>query len=186
MTVLAAMHDAERRVTWIGSDTFATLGPVKFACSPKWVVGSWWAIGCAGDGRLQTVVASDLADELHKGNSPADLAEKIREAVKEDGWNTNSEPGAPDYGVWIMLANPESVWTVCSAFSVDHMKGYWADGSGGQIAMGAMFTAKRRAMTPKDIVFEGIQAAIEHERQCGGKPWVHCLEYEVELAAVGD
>lgn len=186
MTILAAMHDPDRRVTWIGCDTHATMGPIKFTSSPKWVVGPYWAVGTAGDARLQTLIDWKLVSALGPEGTAHDIAEKIREAVKEDGWNTGSDPGAPDYGVWIMLASPEGVWSVCAAFSVDLMQGYWADGSGGACAMGAMFTAKRRAMAPKDIVFEGVLAAMEHERQCGGKAWVHCLEHEVKIAAVGD
>lgn len=184
MTVLAAMHDTGRRVTWIGSDTYASMGGVKFNCPPKWVVGPWWAVGCAGDGRLHTLVETALSGNLSKGTSASGLAEALRELVKEDGWNTNSETGAPDYGVWIMLASPEGVWSVCSAFSVDRMESYWADGSGGLCAMGAMHAARDRK--PKEIVTAGVEAAIEHERSCGGRAWVHALEHEVELAAVGD
>lgn len=186
MTVLAAMHDAERRITWIGSDTYASMGGVKFQCAEKWVVGSWWAVGCAGDGRLHTLVERRLKDELGKEQSVADLAEMLRGVVKDDGWNTNSDTGAPDYGVWIMLASPEGVWSICSAFSIDQMKGYWADGSGGEIAMGAMYAAQEHGKRPQEIVEIGIEAAIEHQRSCGGRAWVHCLEREVELAAVGD
>lgn len=186
MTVLAAMHDRERKVTWIGSDTYASMGGVKFHCAPKWVVGSWWAVGCAGDGRLHTLVESRLTDELGEDRTAIDLAERLREIVKEDDWNTSTRTGAPDYDVWIMLANPEGVWTVCSAFSVDRMKSYWADGSGGQVAMGAMFATQDRGLRPREIVRIGVEAAIEHERSCGGRAWVHGLEREIELAAVGD
>ena len=186
MTVLAAMHDAERRVTWIGSDTYASMGGLKFRSAPKWVVGPWWAVGCAGDGRLQTLVEAHLSDELVEETSVTDLAERLRELVKDDGWNISPEPGAPDYGVWIVLASSEGVWSVCSAFSVDRMKGYWADGSGGQVAMGAMYVAQEKGLRPQEIVEIGVEAAIEHQHSCGGRAWVNGLEREVELAAVGD
>lgn len=184
MTVLAAMHDTAMGCTWIGSDTHATMGGLKFQCQPKWVIGSHWAVGCAGDARFQNIVRARLMDDLDERNDAFTVTDRLRSALKDDGWNTGGDPGAPDFGVWAMLASPKGVWTICTAFSVDPIKGYWADGSGGQVATGAMYAASLSGLSAEDIIRTGIMAAIEHERGCGGEVWFDRLpEYGVRIAA---
>ncbi len=189
MTVIAALHRGGE--TWIGCDTLALDGTVLFDCGPKWVVGSKWAVGVAGDLRTLNVITAAMTKLLgEKTKTAFELANAIRDALKDDGYESAKERGPKEYGQEFLIASREGVWAVCVGFSVAQLPEgrFWASGSGGELALGCAYgmasdgpAGKRKSgrsaggHTPEQIMATCIGASIALDTTCGGELWLQKL-----------
>lgn len=170
MSVICALHHDGR--TWIGSDTAANDGGLLTQCDPKWTLYGEWAVGAVGSSRTGDLIALN-AEALFEGDPLKTFPNKLQEILKEHDFNTDTEAGSPSYGVNLMLANPSGVWDICSGLSLAKCYGFWAQGSGRSLAIGAAYA--RVLAHPDQIVKLAVEAAIQYDTGCGGKPWVHCV-----------
>lgn len=174
MTIIAAVRDPERRITWIGSDTLAVQGGTKMLGCPKWVVRKPWAVGVAGNLRTTNVIAAHANDLLNGLAGAYDFTCRARGLLQQDGYNTDTDEGAKAYGQNMILAHPGRVWSICVAFGVFDIPGgeVWADGSGRAYGLGAGHVAKGG---PRARLRAAVEAAIRYDDQCGGEPWIDQL-----------
>lgn len=177
MTTIVAVRDGER--TWIGSDTIAVRDGLKVGCGPKWVRFGGYAVGISGDHRVISICAKyskRLMDDLE---GAFDFTERM-EALLRD-YNVDLSP-APDHampnsGQDMILACPSTVWSVGPCFSVIECKDFWAEGSGGRFALGALTALQRfNRMKSEDMARVAVEIGMQHDTATGGEIFLECLE----------
>jgi ATP-dependent protease HslVU (ClpYQ) peptidase subunit len=179
MSIIAALHHAGRGSTWIGSDTLVCSGSLKLPFGPKWVVRRPWAIGIAGHLRAVNVVDRYAAELTNQVSGPYELADRLRDLLKRDGFREGAEERGPlEFGQTLLLAHADGVWTLGSDFSTvaappDQL---WAEGSGRDLAIGAAYIlTSMRQLEPAEIVRRAIETAVAFDVGCGGHAWVFDL-----------
>ena len=97
-----------------------------------------WAIGVSGPGATVNLVHDA---EGEPGFTPKDLASWLRDILQSAGWKPAEEPGARNYGQWVMVAaNSDGIYDVDSTLGycrIDDDK-VWSRGSGMEYARGAV------------------------------------------------
>lgn len=179
MTIICALHDSEHGCTWIGSDTSCNLDSSQFPSHRKWSVNGSWGVGVAGDYRAQLLIDENI--DVLRGESPYRICLRIRDILQKDGFEPtrdNKGHGFPSFGQNIILASPDNIWSVDGALTPALMKvSFFADGSGWELAHGAVFAVLAHAkLQPRAIIETAIKAAINGDTKCGGDVWLHKLE----------
>lgn len=179
MTIICALHDPEHECTWIGSDTSCNLAGNTYPSHPKWTVNGSWGIGVAGDYRAQLLINENI--DVLRGESPHGICLRIRDLFQKDGFEPTRDKsghGFPSFGQNIILASPDSIWSVDGALTPALMNvPFFADGSGWELAEGAVFAMRAHAkLKPRAIIETAIKAAMNGDKNCGGEVWLHKLE----------
>jgi ATP-dependent protease HslVU (ClpYQ) peptidase subunit len=179
MSIIVALHHAQRRSTWIGSDTLACSGSLRLPFGPKWVVRRPWAIGIAGHLRTVNLVDRHAADLTNQLSGPYELADRLRDLLKRDGFREGTEERGPlEFGQTLLLAHSDGVWTLGSDFSTVAVPSgqLWAEGSGRDLAIGAAhILTGAMQLEPPEIVRRAIETAVAFDIGCGGHAWVFDL-----------
>lgn len=175
MTVVAAIHDSKTRTTWVGSDTISHYLGCRVPCVQKWHINGEWAVGLAGDHRAHSLLEHH-SDRLFRDLSgPQEFTARVYAVFKEADFDLKPAAGCvpPNCGQEMLLANHNGVWIVAGDFSFLKAPGFWAQGAGCDIALGAATAARKLGETnPQTILTLAIEAAIELSTGCGGEPWV--------------
>ena len=178
MTTIVAVRDGKR--TWIGLDTQGTRGSLRLVCGPKWVRHGAWAVGHAGDLRVLNIMrhhAKRLLDDLE---GPFEFTGRLMDILNECDFKLSPHGNnhAPCTGQDFILANPAVMWRICSSSGFAPNEDFWADGSGQDFALGAMYA--NRAMRGTDdaerILRVALGAAMTFDTLTGGEVWVEVLE----------
>ncbi len=175
MTALCAIH--WQGETWIGNDLMAVYGSTPAPSERKWTIHkNRWAIGLSGETSANQVIQRNCEALLGELKNPIDIAPRLVAAFKAAGFELNPAKNCagPDCGQYMLLASPEGVWIVSGDFAVLKAKDFWAQGSGGDIAMGAMEVAMQApGATPESVIDLGLRAAGKWSVYCGetSKKW---------------
>ena len=175
MTVIAAIHDSKTRTTWVGSDTVSHYQGCRVPVGPKWCITDKWAVGLAGDQTAQILLehhSDRLFDDL---SGPQEFTTRLHAIFKEADFDLKAadNDAVPNCAQSMLLANHDSVWIVTATFSFLRVPGFWAQGVGKDIALGAAAAARNLGETdPQLILTLAITAAIELSTGCLGEVWV--------------
>jgi ATP-dependent protease HslVU (ClpYQ) peptidase subunit len=166
MTIIAAVNSGGR--TYIGSDSQITSGNLKLPYANKWLIspGRHLAIGHSGAARGMNVLMQHW-DLLQKYDDVDEIAQHIRQALKDDGW-TNDDKGTPCYEVSIIIATPDAVWHIFTDFTILRAPegALVAHGSGSDFALGAAFAMQGKK--PERVMQAALEAACAFDTYCGG------------------
>lgn len=181
MTILCALSTGHGII--IGSDTgsVAITGDVgrQLHHGPKFAVHNGWAVGVAGQMRLQCLITRHMEDLTKDLTDPLDFCDRlVNEVFVRYDINAASSIGARDCGSNFVLAGPLGVFDIDCTLSVrQSVEGEMiASGSGASYALGAAFALDCTDIEPVGIVKRAILAAIEFDTGCSGEAWVHRLE----------
>ncbi len=179
MTALCAIH--WQGETWIGNDRMVVYGGILIPSERKWTIHkNQWAIGLSGETSASQVLERNCEALLGGLNYPMDVAPRLFAAFKAAGFELSPAKNcaSPDCGQYMMLANPEGVWLISGDFAVLKVKDFWAQGSGGDIALGAMEAAMEApGATPESVIDLGLRAAGKWSVYCGETNRKWKLEY---------
>jgi ATP-dependent protease HslVU (ClpYQ) peptidase subunit len=180
MSVIVALCSSESKSTWIASDTMVASGNLTLSIGSKWIVRKPWAVGVAG--HLRTInVFQHHADELLRDLPDAyEFTRRARDFLKSDGYGEGTETDGPShFGQMLLLACPDTVWTMGADFSVTPLPvdRLWAEGSGRDLAIGAghALGTVHDGLSDRDVVRHAIETAIAYDSICGGTPWMEEL-----------
>lgn len=176
MTVLAAYTDGQR--VWIGSDRRTSFGDLFYdsAENIKWTLCTPWWVGSSGWGRARYLIERESARIAAMGDE-YDIADFLRETVKADEWKPRQGDGESlGYGSAYIVASPRGLYLVSSDFTPIKWPPFriLCDGSGSSYAEGAGWAAINHFGLCKgaEIVRCAVAAAVAHDKNCGGEPWV--------------
>jgi ATP-dependent protease HslVU (ClpYQ) peptidase subunit len=175
VTTICAVRDGKR--TWIGSDTLGSREGLRAVCGHKWVRFGAWAIGHSGDLRALNIMrhhAKRLLDDL---DEPFEFTARLMDVLRDCDYDLSAHKGqhTPCTGQSLILANPGNVWRLCDTLSFSPNEHYWADGSGQEYALGAMF-AMREIKDAERVLRAGLAAAMEYDAGTGGEIWTDVLQ----------
>lgn len=169
MTIIAAVHDPEEGVTFIGSDTLVSAA-VPLSCKKKWVKAGPWAVGVTGYWRTFQVVKLGK-DQIKECADAMAVAFTLRGLLEADGCTRINDPGPVNFDQRFILASAKGVWDIDVIFSpsrVDPGK-VWAGGSGGEFAFGAAHALEDTMTNKRWVLEKSIEAAIALDLNCGGE-----------------
>jgi ATP-dependent protease HslVU (ClpYQ) peptidase subunit len=153
--------------TWIASDSLVAAQQATWTLpAGKWrelLCGLW--VGCSGSFR-----ANDLLERLVEPTYDVrGLVAAIRNAIRFDGWMPDESPGDPPaYDFSMLIARPGEVWELCSNLALIPIQPgkLAAIGSGRQYAQGAASALSHVGYGPRRVE-RAVEAAIEHDQECG-------------------
>jgi len=181
MSVIIALRAKDGLSTWVGSDTMITGGTLRQHFGPKWLLRGPWAIGVAGHLRTVNLVEHNLDALVLDLKDPHDFALRMREAMKSDGYNGNTDEVGPlAFGGAIILASAAGAWVIGSDFSITPIApgSAWSEGSGRELTIGAAHAllSLSPSLAPEDIVARALGAAMALDLNCGGQSWIRQLD----------
>ncbi len=175
MTIIAAINDPAKNITWIGSDTMGVYGDVGIDVGSKWARHGKWACGVCGHGRTINLIQHFTEELLSDLEGPMDFSIRLREMLKEDGYQGDDSTGAGyNFRQGAILASPTEIWCIDHVFGHHERTGdgFWADGSGDHFALGAAYAASQRNTPAKKILKFALEAAMKFDVGCGGNLWM--------------
>lgn len=166
MTVIAAAWDGKGQAV-IGSDSIATMDGTQIPSGPKIVRRGKWAAGFAGNRRVWAVAKAHEDRLLDHLAGAYDFTLRMRELLREDDWNADTEEGPKSYGQQVVLAHPYGVWSISMSFDICEIPAgmVWADGSGRAYALGA---GNAVSGSLEERVRAAIESAVRFDEGCGG------------------
>jgi ATP-dependent HslUV protease subunit HslV len=181
MSVIAAVKKGRRLVIAADSqDNFGDLRPPpdNHSVSKIRPVGGAW-IGCSGWALYDDLLGHYLAKQSRiKLTSREEIfsfflrfwkaMRKDYPFVNEQSRDDDKSPFA-DLDATFLIASPGGIFLVSSNMSVSAFKKYYAIGSGGDYALGALHATYDASDDPADMAQKAIAAAKAYDSGCGGE-----------------
>ncbi len=125
-------------------------------------------IGTCGPATWPTVIEIYFAglDKIPNMRTEAEIFQVITKLqdLAKDEYNLCPEPRKGELdgsGMDMLIANPFGIFSVSSRRSVNKFNKYWAEGTGGEYALGAMYMAYDTQAKVAEIVEAGLKAGAE-------------------------
>ena len=180
MSVIVAIRKDHRVV--MAADTLTTFGdsevmPQDNARSPKvgrigdsLVGGAGWAVY---DDILNDFLATMPTPDLTSSRKIFTFFLDFWRALHEQYTFVNdqaAQAGSPfgDLDSTFLIANAGGIFTVASDLGVTPLNRYYAIGSGGEYAIGVVYTLYDRTDNIAELASDAVKAAIAMNLQCGG------------------
>jgi ATP-dependent HslUV protease, peptidase subunit HslV len=182
MSVIAAVRKARRLIIAADSqDNFGDLRPPSdnhIAVKIRHVDTAW--VGCSGWAIYDDLLAHYLRKRSVKTNLNSrdeifDFFLKFWRAIRTDypfvNEQSRSEDKTPfaDLDATFLIASPGGIFLVSSNMSVSCFAKYYAIGSGGDYALGALHALYDEVPDPKILAERAIAAAKAYDSGCGGE-----------------
>ena len=185
MTVITAMHDESLGVTWLGSNSRATIGSfVGPSVDRKWFAIEDWAIGITGSGpkleALQAATNSFPEDVKY----PFEIIKFVKGAYEAFDIGELDEGLKRYLGGGLLVHKSGAVWDFDNSFCVTEVPkgGFWARGSGMDLAIGAATALRSHVKSAEDITRRGLEIVIDIDVDCPGEPLVQSFNMNAELS----
>jgi ATP-dependent HslUV protease subunit HslV len=137
------------------------------------IVGaSGWALY---DDVFDHYLAKQRRFRLHDRTSIFDFFVRLWKALHERYSFVNDQPGKEtdspfaSLDATFLVASPGGLFLVSSNMSVSQFRQYYAIGSGGDYALGALHAWQGKEKDPRVLVEKAVQAAMAYDSSCGGR-----------------
>lgn len=174
MSIICAMYETGVGV-WLGSDTLLSAGnEILGHTDTKWVIRGNRALGVTG----YYCALSALRDFPAVLDEPTGRPFRVYQAVRTyllDVGCPKREHGQPD--VALLYVDGKDIYDIDSLGGITNRgRGVFnAQGSGTYEAKGAAFVAQRDEWNAQNTVNLAVEAAIDGNLNCGGKPWLKLM-----------
>ncbi|MEE9328558.1 MAG: hypothetical protein V3V30_00360 [Parvularculaceae bacterium] len=173
MTVICALVDAPKRVSWLGSSGGSQIGSIDLPESKasKWDKFGDWAIGIVGS----SVARDCLEAERNKFPHSTDEVHKVilfMRAAMDKYEISTSVDGLKDYGICgILVHRAGALYDFDTQLAVQVLPEdtLWSRGAGMKYALGADEISKLSNFSPDKRVQYAVDAAIALDRDCSGQ-----------------
>ena len=180
MSVIVAIKKNNRIV--MAADTLTTFGdsevmPQENARTPKvgrigdsLIGGAGWAVY---DDILNNYLSTRPTPDLTSSKKIFSFFLEFWKALHEQYTFVNDQAAQAmspfgDLDSTFLIANSGGIFTVASDLGVTPLSRYYAIGSGGEYAIGVLYTLYNRTDDIKEIATDAVNAAIAMNLQCGG------------------
>ncbi len=172
MTIITAIYDAKEQVTWLGSNGRATIGSyVGPSVDHKWYAIDGWAIGISGTGpKLEAL-------EAHQKNFPKNATRPFEVlAFMKDAYSAfdigEMEEGLKRYcGNGLLIHKSGAIWDFDNSFCLTPVSegGFWARGSGMDLALGAGIALREFIPSPKALTKRVLEIVVANDVDSPGE-----------------
>lgn len=179
MTIITAIHDAEKNITWLGSNSRATIGSfVAPAIDKKWFVMNGWVLGVTGSGpKLEALQAA--ADDFPKdATKPFELLKFLKTAFETFDIG-EIEEGLKRYcGGGLLAHQSGAIWDFDNSFCMMEVPPgrFWARGSGMDVAIGAAIALGPHVSSVEEITRRSLEITIDVDVDCPGEPLIQTFD----------
>ncbi len=170
MTVLVAVKDEEKNGVWIGADSLVSMdGRSVQIVTPKWIGIHGFMVGLSGYYRGHNLVHKALNKKTFKFTNDVErITQQIVELVHHDDWVLDDSHGPRDIGINMLITDGTTIWDIPYSSTIIEITGnYWAEGGGGDYAMGSLFSTKGKKSDKR--IKTAVAAAIFGNIYCGGE-----------------
>lgn len=178
MTIIAAVHDAKQRCTWIGADSrVSNDGTVYPITCRKIKVDGHYAIGASGWANAVSII--QRMDDLFKGGPAAqEVADRIQEKLRASNWREKDDSGPHSYGCYFILVIGRDVYDIDGSLDVCRIDdgALWARGSGAPFAIGAG-AALEEHVSGEERIRSALNVAARFESGCAAPFFVHRVDW---------
>ena len=186
MTVITALHDADKKIIWLGSNSRATIGSfVAPSIDHKWFAINGWAIGITGSGpKLEALEAA--APEFPKdAKKPFELLKFLKTAFESFDIGETEEGLKRYLGGGLLVHQSGEIWDFDNSFVMIEVPSgaFWARGSGMDVAIGAARALEPHVTSPEDITRHALEITISIDVDCHGEPLLQTFDENGVLSA---
>ena len=111
--------------------------------------------------------------------------EHLQKVLEDEYFNYTSERDNQDYAsnqLYGMICNESGIYHFQSNREIDAIRKFWAEGSGSDIALGALAVLYDRLDDPEDIARQAVEIACRYEDGCGLPAQTQAVRYEPSVA----
>lgn len=172
MSILTAIYDAEKQVTWVGSNGRATIGSfVGPSLDKKWIVLGGWLVGITGTGPKVEALQARASAFPDDAQHPVEVLKFMRQAYADFDIGEMDEGLKRYNGSGLIVYKSGAIWDFDNSFCLTEVASgrFWARGSGMDIAIGAATALGRFVKSPKDITIGVLEIVIAQDVDCPGE-----------------
>ncbi|WP_375203913.1 hypothetical protein [Hyphococcus sp.] len=172
MTVITAIYDQAENVTWLGSNGRATIGSyVGPSIDTKWWAIHDWAIGITGAGPKLEALEANQKDFPKHATRPFEVLTFMKEAYGAFDIG-EMEEGLKRYcGNGLLIHKSGAIWDFDNSFCLTPVAkgGFWARGSGMDIALGAGIALKEFMPSAKALTRRVLEITVANDVDSPGE-----------------
>lgn len=178
MSTLVIVRKGKKAV--IASDSLFRQGSIKVPVSNKLNIQKIHKVGDAYIGFTGWSAMHTVFDNVIKNHSGIidftsiqnvfETFQKLHVRLKEDYFiETKEKDDQPvESSQWdCLIVSPQGMYSVDSYRTVNEHQTFWADGSGYEVALGALHAIYNRSESPEEIASAAIEAACEFDSASG-------------------
>ena len=186
MTIITAIHDADAGVTYVGSNSRATIGSfVAPSVDHKWYAIHGWAIGVTGSGPKLEALNAASKDFPQNAEHPFEIMKFLKTAYEAFDIGETDE-GLKRYcgGGLLVRANGE-IWDFDNSFCLTSVPvgAFWARGSGMDLAVGAATALMDHVKSAQHVTHRALEIVINIDVDCPGAPLIQTFDNNGVLSA---
>lgn len=180
MTIIACYQT--NNTHWIASDSIAAADDFLTDLGPKVFGKNEYVVGFAISPRIGDIIKEldTLPKDIKDMNDFRDFRDAVMLAViEEGGCDILAQPGETmEHPLEILIISAHGMWYMGPDYQITKIaEGYYAIGSGEQVAAGALFAANiNKEEDGQKAVKIACSAAIKHIGTCGGEVCIMDIE----------
>lgn len=186
MTIITAIHDADQGVTWLGSNSRATIGSfVAPATDHKWFALHGWALGVTGSGPKLEALQAAASDFPQDATQPFELLKFLKSAYEAFDIGETEEGLKRYLGGGLLIHKTGAIWDFDNSFCMMGVPQgvFWARGSGMDLAIGAARALTGHVSSPDEITRRSLEITIDIDVDCPGEPLLQTFDQTGALSA---
>ncbi len=179
MTVITAIHDADKGVTWLGSNSRATIGSfVGPSLDKKWFALHDWVLGVTGSGPKLEALQAAVGDFPQQATQPFELLKFLKHAYEAFDIGETEEGLKRYLGGGLLIHKNGGIWDFDNSFCMIGVPAgsFWARGSGMDLAIGAATALKPHVNSFADITRRTLEIVTDIDVDCPGDPLVQTFD----------
>ncbi len=185
MTIITAIHDAHKNVTWLGSNSRATIGSfVAPSIDNKWVALHGWVLGITGSGPKLEALQAAAGDFPMDATKPFELLKFLKTAFENFDIG-ETEEGLKRYcGGGLLAHKSGAIWDFDNSFCMIEVPSgkFWARGSGMDLAIGAATALAPGVKSFEEITRRTLEITIDIDVDCPGEPLLQTFDEDGVLS----
>ena len=186
MTVITAIHDAEKHMTWLGSNSRATIGSfVAPAIDNKWFALHGWALGVTGSGPKLEALQAAASTFPQDAKQPFELLKFLKSAYEAFDIGETDEGLKRYLGGGLLVHKSGAIWDFDNSFCMMSVPPgtFWARGAGMDLAIGAARALQDHLSSPEEITRRTLEITIDIDVDCPGEPLIQTFDQTGALSA---
>lgn len=185
MTVITAIHDPDKGVTWLGSNGRATIGSfIGPSIDKKWIAFDGWLIGVTGTGPKIEALLAHEEQFPKKTDCPFEVLKFMRSAYADFDIG-EMEEGLKRYcGGGLLIHQNGRVWDFDSRFCLTPVAqgGFWERGSGVDLAVGAGKAPEPFVSSPKELTQRVLEIVVANDIDSPGEALIQTFDADGVLS----
>lgn len=176
MTVIVGAED--KTGYWVGSDSIGSGDGLAYDFGSKLINKGNYVVAFANSYRVGDIIREGefFPSDINTMDDLREFRDRLKEALVEDGCSASARSEETvAHPIALIIISSTGMFLIESDYQLHKVKGYIANGSGADIATGALRAALSITGSAEVAVRKAIDAAIHHSTTCGGRAYVEFI-----------